>query len=82
MMTDTSNHIRVELKKKLHNSRDLDGQDVEWSIGNSYSITAIWDSNGLGSSGGSASHSLMRALNYQTIPIDTNSIAKTQQLSN
>lgn len=51
----TGNLVTVELKKPL-NSGDTSGGDVNWVIGNTYSLVIAWDSNGGGSSGGTTNH--------------------------
>jgi hypothetical protein len=57
MTLSTSNLVTVELKKPL-NSGDSAGKDVAWSEDNTYAVIIMWDSNGGGSSGGSASHNI------------------------
>ncbi len=52
---DSQNRVTVELKKPL-NSGDSAGKDIAWSTGNTYSVTIMWDTNGIGSSGGSVNH--------------------------
>jgi hypothetical protein len=52
----SSNLVTVELKKPL-NSGDSAGKDMAWMEDNTYAMIIMWDSNGGGSSGGSASHS-------------------------
>jgi hypothetical protein len=52
----SSNLVTIELKKPL-NSGDSDGKDMAWTEDNTYAMIIMWDSNGGGSSGGSASHS-------------------------
>jgi len=52
----SSNLVTAELKKLL-NSGDSDGKDMAWTEDNTYAMIIMWDSNGSGSSGGSASHS-------------------------
>ena len=51
----SSNVTVVELKKPL-NSGDTAGKDLAWSSGNTYAMVMIWNTNGLGSSGGSTTH--------------------------
>ena len=46
----------IEFKKEI-NSGDSSGNDIQWSENNTYSLVIMWDSNGRGSSGGSANHS-------------------------
>lgn len=55
MNIDSFNVVIVELKKPL-NSGDSTGNDISWSTGNTYVMVIMWDSNGGGSSGGSANH--------------------------
>jgi len=68
-----SNQVTIELKKPL-NSGDSSGNDIEWTVGNLYTIIIRWDSNGGGSSGGSTSHlsgptkDRVVFLNMDTIP--------------
>jgi hypothetical protein len=50
-----SKMVNVELKKPL-NSGDSDGKDINWTQGNIGTIIIDWDSNGGGSSGGTANH--------------------------
>jgi hypothetical protein len=52
---NASKFVIVELKKPL-NSGDAEGKDVAWAQGNLGTLTIFWDSDGGGSSGGSASH--------------------------
>ena len=52
---ETSNIVTVELKKPL-NSGDSEGKDVAWMEDNAYLMIVMWDSDGGGSSGGSANH--------------------------
>lgn len=52
---DSSNVVTVELKKPLY-SGDTDGRDINWAANETHTMIIIWDSNGLGSSGGMASH--------------------------
>jgi hypothetical protein len=49
------NVVTVELKKSL-NSGDTDGRDINWAANETHTMIIIWDSNGRGSSGGTASH--------------------------
>ncbi|MCW3998296.1 MAG: hypothetical protein NWF10_06990 [Candidatus Bathyarchaeota archaeon] len=51
----SSNVVTVELKKET-NSGDSSGNDIQWSENNDYALVIMWDSNGRGSSGGSANH--------------------------
>jgi hypothetical protein len=51
----SSNVVTIELKKET-NSGDSSGNDVQWSENNTYALVIMWDSNGRGSSGGSANH--------------------------
>jgi len=53
---DSSYTVTVELKKTL-NSSDTAGNDINWKLGENHTLVIIWDSNGFGSSGGTASHS-------------------------
>lgn len=52
---DSQNQVTVELKKPL-SSGDQAGKDIDWKKDNTYTLTLMWDSNGDGSSGGTASH--------------------------
>lgn len=52
---DGTNVVTVELKKPLA-SGDAQGKDIAWSPGNIYSMVIVWDTDGGGSSGGSADH--------------------------
>ncbi len=54
---NASNLVVVELKKPL-NSRDAAGRDLNWTIGASYPLVIMWDSEGLGSGGGSTDHTI------------------------
>ncbi len=51
----TGNLATIEYKKPL-NSGDSAGGDINWSVGSTYNLVIVWDSNGGGSSGGSTSH--------------------------
>lgn len=51
----SSNVTVVELKKPL-NSGDTAGKDIAWSSGNTYAILIMWNSQGMGSSGGNTTH--------------------------
>jgi hypothetical protein len=51
----TGNLVTVEIKKPL-NSGDAAGADVAWTVGNTYGLVIAWDTNGGGSSGGTANH--------------------------
>jgi hypothetical protein len=52
---NASNAVIVELKKPL-NSGDAAGKDFNWTQACSYPMVIMWDSDGGGSSGGSANH--------------------------
>ncbi|MFB3887923.1 MAG: hypothetical protein ACE14S_00405 [Candidatus Bathyarchaeia archaeon] len=52
---NASKFVIVELKKPL-NSGDAEGKDIGWAQGDIGTISIFWDSDGGGSSGGSASH--------------------------
>lgn len=54
-MDISMNTVTIELKKLL-NTQDDDGRDIEWSADNSYDIIIMWDSDDNGSSGGTTSH--------------------------
>lgn len=69
---DNDDHITVELKKPL-NSGDSAGKDIDWSVGNTYSLTIMWDTNGAGSSGGSVNH-YEGSLTDKTLVINANAI--------
>lgn len=56
MTVDSSNVVTVELKKPLNNG-DSAGQDINWTLSETHTLILIWNSNILGSSGGSVSHS-------------------------
>jgi hypothetical protein len=68
----SSNLVTIELKKPL-NSGDSDGKDMAWTEDNTYALIIMWDSNGGGSSGGSASHS-SGSITERTILINSNVI--------
>jgi hypothetical protein len=51
----SSNLITVELKKPL-SSGDSAGKDIAWTADNTYALIIMWNSNLLGSSGGSITH--------------------------
>jgi hypothetical protein len=53
MYVTASNVVSLELKKPLSSG---DSGDIAWDVGNSYNLTLIWDSDGGGSSEGSADH--------------------------
>ncbi len=55
MVVGAGNAVTIEMKKPL-NSGDAAGKDIAWTPGNVYSIVMVWDSDGGGSSGGSADH--------------------------
>jgi hypothetical protein len=69
---EPQNHVIVELKKPLA-SGDSNGKDIDWTTGNTYSVTIMWDSNGVGSSGGLVSH-YSGSLTDKTLLINTNAI--------
>ena len=73
------NLITVELKKPL-NSGDSSGSDIDWTLGNSYTLIIRWDSNGGGSSGGGSSH-LSGSANDKTIFINPNEIPEFSTLT-
>jgi hypothetical protein len=50
-----SNQVTIELKKPL-DSGDSFGADIDWTVGDTYTLIFRWDSNGGGSSGGDSSH--------------------------
>jgi hypothetical protein len=50
-----SNQVTIELKKPL-DSGDSVGADIDWTVGDTYTLIFRWDSNGGGSSGGDSSH--------------------------
>ncbi len=52
---NASKVVIVELKKSL-NSGDTEGKDINWAQGTIGMLSILWDSDGGGSSGGSASH--------------------------
>ncbi len=66
----SSNLVTIEMKKPLNSG---DQQDMTWTVGNTYSMILMWDSNGGGSSGGTANHS-SGSLNTRTILINPNII--------
>ncbi len=71
---DSSNVVTVELKKPL-NSGDIDGRDIAWLTGSTYTVVVMWDSNGDGSSGGSTSHNaVMTVLNSRTVFLNPEAI--------
>ena len=55
MVVDAGNVVTIELKKPL-NSGDTAGKDINWAPLSINNIVVDWDSNGGGSSGGSANH--------------------------
>lgn len=67
-----SNLVTVELKKPL-SSGDSEGADIEWTVGNTYTLIIRWDSNGGGSSGGDSSH-FSGSVRDRTIHINTDEI--------
>ena len=52
---ESSNLVTAELKKPL-NSGDSAGKDIDWIVGTTYTMIVMWDSDGGGSSGGTANH--------------------------
>jgi hypothetical protein len=74
-----SNLITVELKKPL-NSGDSAGNDIEWTVGNTYTLIIRWDSNGGGSSGGNTSH-LSGSVRDRTILINLDEIPEFSGLT-
>lgn len=55
MVVGVGNVVTLELKKPL-NSGDTLGKDIAWTEGSTNNLAIAWDSNGNGSSGGTASH--------------------------
>jgi hypothetical protein len=74
-----SNLITVELKKPL-NSGDSAGNDIEWTVGKTYTLIIRWDSNGGGSSGGTTSH-LSGSVRDRTILINLDEIPEFSGLT-
>jgi hypothetical protein len=74
-----SNLIAVELKKPL-SSGDSAGNDIDWTVGNTYTLVIRWDSNGGGSSGGGSSH-LNGSVGHRTVFINTNEIPEFSALT-
>jgi hypothetical protein len=74
-----SNLIAVELKKPL-SSGDSAGDDIDWTVGNTYTLVIRWDSNGGGSSGGGSSH-LSGSVEHRTVFINTNEIPEFSALT-
>ncbi len=72
MTVNQSNFVTIELKKPL-SCGDTAGKDINWTVDNTYSFLAVWDSNGSGSSGGSADHSLV-VPNRKTILLSANPV--------
>ena len=79
MSVGDSNLITVELKKPL-SSGDSAGDDIEWTVSNTYTLVIRWDSNGGGSSGGSSSH-WSGPVGHRTIFINTNEIPEFSSLT-
>ncbi len=79
IQVDDSNLITVELKKPL-SSGDTTEDDIDWTVGNTYTLIIRWDSNGGGSSGGGSSHLSGDASN-RTIFINTDEIPEFSVLT-
>ena len=74
-----SSLITVELKKPL-SSGDSAGDDIDWTVGNTYTLVIRWDSNGGGSSGGGSSH-LSGPVEHRTVFINTTEIPEFSVLT-
>ena len=74
-----SNLVTVELKKPL-SSGDSSGADIDWTIGNTYTLIIRWDSNGGGSSGGQSSH-FSGSVRDRTIHINADEIPEFSLLT-
>lgn len=70
---NASNLVVVELKKPL-NSGDIAGNDINWTVGGTYSIVIEWNSAGLGASGGASDHSAYFSPTVRPLFIDSNTI--------
>ncbi len=64
------NVVTIELKKPL-NSGDTAGKDINWAPLSENKMVIAWDSNGGGSSGGSANHRAGTTPTSRTIRINT-----------
>lgn len=67
---DVGNVVTIELKKPL-NSGDTAGDDINWAPLSENQMVIAWDSDGDGSSGGSANHRLGSTPTSRTIRINT-----------
>jgi hypothetical protein len=72
-----SNVVTIELKKSL-SSNDSGGHDINWATGQAYNLIVIWDSNGRGSSGGTAGHASAFPPTMKTILIHSKSVDEPQ----
>jgi hypothetical protein len=79
IQVDNSNLVTVELKKPL-DSGDSAGADIDWTVGNTYTLIIRWDSNGGGSSGGDSSH-LSGPARDRTIFVNTEEIPEFSVLT-
>jgi len=69
---DSSNLVTVELKKPL-SSGDSAGKDIAWTEDSTYALIIMWNSNLLGSSGGSITHGGTQPTE-RTVLINSNAI--------
>jgi len=67
------------LKKPL-SSGDSAGDDIDWTVGNTYTLIPRWDSNGGGSSGDGSIH-LTGSAGDRIIFINTNEIPEFSTLT-
>ena len=77
MNLGSSNIVTVELKKPLNSG---DQHDITWTVGNTYSMLIMWDSDGGGSSGGIRNHQ-SASLNTRTILINSNIIPELSSIT-
>jgi hypothetical protein len=75
---NSSKFVIVEFKKPL-NSGDADGKDINWTQGNTCTLSIAWDSDGGGSSGGSTSH-IGGTRTARTMLINTNPVPEFSTL--
>lgn len=74
------NVTTIELKKPL-NSGDTAGKDINWAPLSENKMVIAWDSNGGGSSGGTANHRAGSTPTSRTIRINTQAVSEFSTLA-